>query len=212
MAVKGFLLTIVLMFCAGCSQHKLYVIGANQEQFNQLQSRLKNSGIKVIQKNDLASQFNQLTLVSAISFPISIVEAALDEVVYTSLAQQGNQFYTESAGLYFPGFTPVLLDIYTNTCNQYSITLNTFKDNFFTIAVEKFIEDDSGYRLAKVKDIQGSFVMQNEVMTAHIDNQLLFKSELFFSNSLQKNTIKFIQSNIPEISLGCLVVKTKNHL
>ncbi|WP_099017963.1 hypothetical protein [Marinicella litoralis] len=135
-------IVLCLLFCVGCSQHKLFVIGADEVQFDQLKNKLEHSGIEVIKQNNLSSEFDQLTLVSAISFPIGAVEAALDQIVYTTLAQGGNQFYTNSAGLYYPSYKPKLVGIYTNSCNGHLITLSTFQDDFFKLTVEQFIETE----------------------------------------------------------------------
>jgi hypothetical protein len=47
-------------------------------------------------QNSLTSELYRLTLFSAIALLIEAVEAALDQILYTTLAQGGNQFHTVS--------------------------------------------------------------------------------------------------------------------
>jgi hypothetical protein len=195
----------------GCSQHKLYVIGADEEQFDQLEKKLKHSGIKVIKQNNLSSEFEQLTLVSAIAFPIGTVEAALDQIVYTTLAQGGNQFYTHSAGLYYPSYQPKLVDIYTNSCNSHLITLSTFQGNFYKLTVEQFIESEQGYEYITVGEYQGTFNIINKIMSAASKDNLVFKAHQYFETTVQADGLEFLTTTIPQIKLACKIIKRKNH-
>lgn len=199
-----------LLICAGCSQHKLHVIGADKDQFDQLQRKLKHSGIQVINKNELSSEFEKLTLVSAISFPIAKVEAALDQIVYTSLAQEGNQFYTDSAGLYFPSHTPKIVDIFTNSCQGYTITLTTLEENHFNLTVEQFVEEDQTSMFIKVKEVQGTFTINDKIMNAYDNGQLIFKVSELKRSDIQSNALKFLTSNLSKIKPGCTIFKRKN--
>ena len=200
------------MVCAGCSQHKLYVIGADEEQFNQLKHNLKHSGIKVIRQNNLTSDFEQLTLVSAIAYPIQTVEAAIDQMVYTTLAQGKNQFYTDSAGLYFPAFKPKLVDIFTNTCNSLTITLTTFEGNFFKLTAERFIESEHSYEYVTIAEYQGTFTTEGKIINAYDKDTLLFSANLYHKQATQVDPLAFTLTNIPEIKKGCIIFKRKNHL
>ncbi len=201
-----------LLFCMGCSQHKLYVIGADDEQFDQLQQKLKNSGIRVIKQNNLSSEFEQLTLVSAIAFPIGAVEAAVDQIVYTQLAQGKNQFYTDSAGLYFPTYTPKLVDIFTNTCNSHLVTHSTFEDNYFKLTVEQFIETEQGYEYITVGEYHGTYTFENKTMTATSKGEVLFKASAYYETSVQADGLQLTTSNINQLNPPCKIIKRKNHL
>ncbi|MCX7552440.1 hypothetical protein OS175_00995 [Marinicella sp. S1101] len=195
----------------GCSQHRLYVIGADDEQFDQLQKKLKNSGIKVIKQNNLTSEFHQLTLVSALAFPIGKVEAAVEQNIQTTLAHGRNQFYTDSAGLYFPTHTPKMVDIFTNTCNSFSITFTTFQDNFFKLVIEQFAETDQGYEYITKGEHHGTYTFENKTMTATSQGELLFHANGYFENSMQADGLLITTSNIPQINDSCKIIKRKNH-
>lgn len=202
---------LCLLFCMGCSKHRLYVIGADESQFDQLQKNLKNSGIKVIKQNNLTSDFEQLTLVSAIAYPIGEVEAAIDQIVYTTLAHGNNQFYTDSAGLYFPNFQPKLIDIFTNTCNSHLITFTTFQDDFFKLTVEKFSETDQGFEYITIGEYQGTFIIKDKTMIAKSKQELLFNAKFYSDNSIESDGLKLTNTAIPQIKSSCQIVKRKNH-
>ena len=188
----------------------MYVIGADEEQFDKLEKNLTRSGIKVIKQNNLASEFEQLTLVSAIAFPIGTVEDALDQDVYTSLVQGGNQFYTDSAGLYFPNYKPKLVDIYTNTCNSHLITLSTFQGDFFKLTVEQFIESEQGYEYKTIGEYQGTIGVINKVMSAYFNNELVFKANEYYETAVQADGLEFSTATIPQVNGTCKIIKRKN--
>jgi hypothetical protein len=208
--MKTVLLALCLLFCVGCSQHKLYVIGADDEQLSQLRNNLKHSGIKVIKQNNLTSDFERLTLVSAIAYPIGTVEAALDQVVHTTLAQGKNQFYTDSAGLYFPTYKPKLIDIYTNTCNNHSITFSTLEDNHFTLSIEKFIETDQGYEYITVGEFHGTYSAKDNELTAYSKQEMLFNATQFFATSIKTDGLAFKATAIEVLNGACKIFKRNN--
>jgi len=195
----------------GCSQHKLYVIGAGDEQFEQLQKKLQSSRIKVNKQNNLISEFDQLTLVSALAYPISKVEAAVEQNIQTTLAHGKNQFYTDSAGLYFPTHIPKMVDIFTNTCNSLSITFTTYQDNFFKLEIQQFVDTDQGYEYITMGEHHGTYTFENKIMTATSKGELLFLANGYFENSVQADGLLITTSNIPKINDSCRIINRKNH-
>lgn len=202
---------LCILLCMGCSQHKLYVIGANDNQFDQLQKKLKNSRIKVIKQNNLISEFDQLTLVSALAYPIGKVEDAVEQNIHTTLAHGKNQFYTDSAGLYFPTHTPKMVDIFTNTCNSHSITFTTYQDNFFKLDIEQFVDTGQGYEYITLAEHHGTYTFENKTMTAASKGELLFRANGYFENSVQADGLLITTSKIPQINDSCKIIKRKNH-
>jgi hypothetical protein len=187
------------------------VVGADKEQFDKLKNNLKHSGIKVIRQNNLNSEFEQLTLVIALAFPAGKVEAAIDQIVYTTLVQGGNQFYTDSAGLYFPVYKPKMLDIFTNSCSNHLITLTTFEDNFFSLTLEQFTDVGQTFEYVSVGEYHGTYNFTDKTLSAYIKNGLIFTANEYYEPAVQAVGLEFLSTTIPQINGACRIVKRKNH-
>lgn len=209
--MKTLLLALCLLFCVGCSRHKLYVIGADEEQFSHIKDNLRHSGIKVIKQNHLSSDFERLTLVSAIAFPIETVEAALDQFVHTTLAQGKNHFYTNSAGLYFPSYQPKLVDIYSNSCNNLSVTLTTFQDDFYQLTIEKFIESNQGYEYITIGEYHGMYSFNDKTMNGFNKEKLLFSADEYYEQAVHADALNITAIGIKDFPEKCAIYKRNNH-
>ncbi|WP_395373194.1 hypothetical protein [Marinicella sp. W31] len=198
---------LLLAFCLSllsCSQHKLYVIGATETQLKTLSTKLSKENIKVISKPEIKSEFETLTLISAVSFPVDRVESVIDDSMRIKLVHGSNHFYTDSAGLYFPISVEKAQVSYADWCNGYFISLIHEESNF-TLKIEKLNNTGSSWNYDLVDSYQGHLTIQNANIQGFVEGGSLFLAELFYDENIHQNSIVFLQTNILQLAEQCSV-------